>query len=136
MVSSMAVIRHEIPRLQADVENGQQILLVWITLAASASKIWLPTISRLKVLAEAWKLKQRNAIVIQAWIRRWTARKHLCNWIVVDSRLVFVKPGFVLVVFVDHISLKDCLETMGGGGPKVLNRRIKIESRHKPANVD
>ena len=32
-----------------------------------------------------------------------------------NCRLVFVKPGFVLVVFVDHISLKDCLETMGGG---------------------
>jgi hypothetical protein len=32
-----------------------------------------------------------------------------------NCRLVFVKPGVVLAVFVDHISLKDCSETMGGG---------------------
>ncbi len=30
-------------------------------------------------------------------------------------RLIFIKPGYVLSVFDDEVSLKDCLETLGGG---------------------
>ncbi len=32
-----------------------------------------------------------------------------------NCRLMFIKPGSALVVFDDHMSLKDCLETLGGG---------------------
>ena len=30
-------------------------------------------------------------------------------------RLIYVKPGYVLCVFDDQASLKDCFETIGGG---------------------
>ena len=32
-----------------------------------------------------------------------------------NCRLMFMTPGSALVVFDDQISMKDCLETLGGG---------------------
>jgi hypothetical protein len=92
VISSMAAIRHEIPKLRTEVENGQELLLIWVSLATSAAKIWLPAISKLKVLAAAWKVKQKQALVIHALILRVWARKHLCDAIVLDK----VGPRMIL----------------------------------------
>lgn len=79
IVSEMASIRHEIPKLQEEVQTGQQLLITWCTLACSAARIWQPAIAKLKVLADAWKMKQRSALVLEAAVLRACARKYLID---------------------------------------------------------
>ena len=83
--SSMAVLRSAMPKLQADVENGQQLLLIWCCLASSASRLWIPAKMKLKALAEAWKSKQAKAFVIQAAILRIRAQNYLHQVKILDK---------------------------------------------------
>ena len=85
MVSEMATIRHEIPKLQEEVESGQQLLIIWCTLACSAARIWQPAIAKLKVLAQAWKMKQRSAVVLEAAVLRACARKYLIDMMILKK---------------------------------------------------
>ncbi len=85
MVSEMAAIRHEIPKLQEEVETGQQLLIIWCTLACSAARIWQPAIAKLKVLAQAWKMKQRSTLVLEAAVLRAFARKYLIDMMILKN---------------------------------------------------
>jgi hypothetical protein len=85
MVSEMATIRHEIPKLQEEVESGQQLLIIWCTLACSAARLWQPAIAKLKELAQAWKMKQRSAVVLEAAVLRACARKYLIDMMILKT---------------------------------------------------
>jgi hypothetical protein len=61
------------------------MLLTWCCLASSASRIWLPAKLKLRALAEAWKVKQGKALVIQAFILRACARQYLRQVVVLDK---------------------------------------------------
>jgi hypothetical protein len=76
---SIAAKRCIIPKLQAEVAYGQELLLIWLALATSACRIWLPAKLTLSVLANAWKAKQKQAVVILAANVRFHAQKKLRN---------------------------------------------------------
>ena len=73
--------------------NGQELLLIWMVLASSACKIWLPAKLKLAVLADAWKVKQKQALVIQAVNLRFHAQKKLRN----AMALVKIGPKMILL---------------------------------------
>lgn len=93
IAKSIAAKRSIIPKLQAEVANGQQLLLIWLALASSACRIWLPAKLKLAVLADAWKVKQKQALVIQAANLRFHAQKKLRN----AMALVQIGPKMILL---------------------------------------
>jgi hypothetical protein len=89
---AVAAIRSTIPKLEAEIKFGQEILLLWFALAASATRIWLPAKSKLVSLGHEWKIKRHNALVLQGVIMRVFARLYLKNAYVLRK----IGPNMVL----------------------------------------